>query len=827
MLDFGSIEELERLWAGARETGIEGLMLKRRDSPYLAGRPKGHWYKWKRAPLTLDAVLMYAQRGSGKRSSYYSDYTFGAWREGEAGEPELVPVGKSYFGFTDEELRQLDAFVRNHTVDSFGPVRQVEPKLVFEVAFELGAPLEPAQIRRRHALSPHPPHPLGQACRGGRPARDTDGDDRGVDAPKPQTNKASRLVEVAIDVQSIEASEPCGIRAWHQSFAFLRFRMRIYCQAGTVWLGGQMPRIKRFLIILIKPSHYDDDGYVIQWFRSPIPSNSLASVYSLIDDSRRRKVLGDDVDIEIDVIDETNTVLRFNKLIRRLKAADGAMVGLVGVQSNQFPRAVDIGRQFRDAGIQVIMGGFHAAGSIAMLPQCPPEIVSAQELGISIYAGEAEGRMDEIVQAAWAGTLKPLYNLMKDLPDLSNATLPILPAKVVRKMAGAYTSFDAGRGCPFQCSFCTIINVQGRKSRHRTPDDVEAIIRTNAAQNINRFFITDDDFARNKDWEGILDRLIWLREEQGFKFKVTLQVDTLCHRLDGFIEKAARGGCARVFIGLENIDPDALAAAKKRQNKIWEYRKMLQAWKDVGVITYAGYILGFPDDTPEKIARNIEIIQREMPLDLIEFFFLTPLPGSEDHKVLHTKGVWMDPDLNKYDLNHRVSHHPIMSDATWEKVYFNSWRQFYTPEHVETVLRRDAARGKRTSALYSSVVHFLGSILIEKVHPLECGIVRRKIRTQRRPGMKIENPILFYPRRVVESLTSGVRWAQLFLRFRPALKRVKEDKNAKAYTDLAMSASSDEELDGMDLIQVFKDAIPRTHGAPGYAGKRELRPALP
>ena len=136
VLDFGSIEELERLWTGARETGIEGLMLKRRDSPYLAGRLKGHWYKWKRAPLTLDAVLMYAQRGSGKRSSYYSDYTFGAWRNGEAGEPELVPVGKSYFGFTDEELRQLDSFVRNHTVDSFGPVRQVEPKLVFEVAFD-------------------------------------------------------------------------------------------------------------------------------------------------------------------------------------------------------------------------------------------------------------------------------------------------------------------------------------------------------------------------------------------------------------------------------------------------------------------------------------------------------------------------------------------------------------------------------------------------------------------------------------------------------------------------------------------------------------------
>jgi len=136
IIGFQSIAELETLWAGARATGIEGLMLKRRASPYIAGRPKGHWYKWKRAPLIIDAVLMYAQRGSGKRSSYYSDYTFGAWRTSEAGAAELVPVGKSYFGFTDEELKQLDSFVRSHTVDSFGPVRQVEPKLVFEVAFD-------------------------------------------------------------------------------------------------------------------------------------------------------------------------------------------------------------------------------------------------------------------------------------------------------------------------------------------------------------------------------------------------------------------------------------------------------------------------------------------------------------------------------------------------------------------------------------------------------------------------------------------------------------------------------------------------------------------
>ena len=575
-----------------------------------------------------------------------------------------------------------------------------------------------------------------------------------------------------------------------------------------------MPRPRKFLVVLIKPSHYDDEGYVIQWLRSPIPSNSLASVYGLVADCAERRVLGEDVEIGVEAIDETNTVVRFKELMRRIRAVDGGLVFLVGVQSNQFARSVDIACQFLEAGIPVVTGGFHTAGCIAMLPETPPEIVEAQEMGVSIYAGEAEGRMDEVLRDAWNGELKPLYDYMRDLPDLAGATLPILPEFVIRKMAGAYTSFDSGRGCPFQCSFCTIINVQGRKSRYRTPDDVEQIVRLNAAQNIRRFFITDDNFARNKSWEAILDRLIHLREVEGLKFKILLQVDTLCHRLPGFIEKAARAGCSRVFIGLENIDPDALMGAKKRQNKIWEYRKMLQAWKDAGVLTYAGYILGFPDDTPEKIRRDIDIIKRELPLDLIEFFFLTPLPGSEDHKVLHGKGVWMDPDLNKYDLNHRVSHHPIMSDAEWEQTYFDAWRQFFNASHLETVLRRDAARGRRTSALYASYVHFLGSILIEKVHPLECGIFRRKVRTQRRHGMKIVNPLIFYPLRWLEVGVTAVRWARLFLEFRPAYKRVKEDPDAASYTDLALTPVTEEEQNALDIIQVFSEAIPNTHGAP-------------
>ncbi|MCA3555238.1 cisplatin damage response ATP-dependent DNA ligase [Aestuariivirga sp.] len=135
LLTFAGKEELKARWEAARGEGIEGLMLKRRTSPYLAGRPKGHWYKWKRAALTADCVLLYAQKGSGKRSSFYSDYTFGAWTRKD-GQPVLVPVGKAYSGFTDEELARLDRFVRQNTIDRFGPVRSVMPKLVLEIAFD-------------------------------------------------------------------------------------------------------------------------------------------------------------------------------------------------------------------------------------------------------------------------------------------------------------------------------------------------------------------------------------------------------------------------------------------------------------------------------------------------------------------------------------------------------------------------------------------------------------------------------------------------------------------------------------------------------------------
>jgi radical SAM superfamily enzyme YgiQ (UPF0313 family) len=573
--------------------------------------------------------------------------------------------------------------------------------------------------------------------------------------------------------------------------------------------GSSLPRsapaiaaaTKPFRVILIKPSHYDDDGYVIRWYRSPMPANSLATVYGLVAESASRQVLGPDVEFDTTATDETNTRVRIDDIAADMKrSGQFGFVGLVGVQSNQYPRALDIARPLRAAGVPVVLGGFHVSGLFAMFPDLMPDLKEALDLGITLFAGEAEGRMDDVLRDAAAGTLKPIYNYINDLPALEGSVTPFLPGRTVRKTVGNVTTFDAGRGCPFQCSFCTIINVQGRKSRRRSPDDVEQILRTNWAQGIDRFFITDDNFARNKDWESIFDRIIELREQHGMDVRFLIQVDTLCHKIPNFVAKAKRAGVTRIFIGLENINPDNLLAAKKRQNKITEYRKMLLAWKAVGIFTFAGYILGFPGDTPESVRHDIEIVKRELPLDVLEFFFLTPLPGSEDHKVLWQKGVPLDPDLNKYDLEHACTAHSRMSQAEWEKVYWEAWKLYYTPEHIETVLRRARASGINIARLWPIILWFASSQSVEKVHPLQGGIIRLKHRLERRSGMPVEPIWMFYPKALWEFCAKTARLGRQAWNIYRIYRRVAADPNAIAYTDTAMIPVTDDDVEHLELF---------------------------
>ncbi len=558
---------------------------------------------------------------------------------------------------------------------------------------------------------------------------------------------------------------------------------------------------RRFQLVLIKPSHYDDDGYLIRWWRAMSPANSLAAIYGIAADCAQRRVLGPDVAIDIEVIDETNTRIDLHALRAQFRANGGfGCVALIGVQSNQYPRALDIVRPLRADGIAVAIGGFHVSGCLSMLDGKAIGLDECRELGVSMFAGEAETRFDRVLIDAAAGTLAPLYNFMDDLPGIQGTPAPFLPKETVVRTLGQSASFDAGRGCPYQCSFCTIINVQGRKSRFRSADDVEALVRMNWAQGIHKFFITDDNFARNKQWEIIFDRLIELKECDGIPLGLLIQVDTLCHRIPNFIEKARRAGVTKVFIGLENINPENLAAAKKRQNKITEYRTMLLAWKAQGIITFAGYILGFPADTPATIRRDIAIIKKELPIDMLEFFCLTPLPGSEDHRDLWRGGVTMEPDLNKYDTEHACAPHARMGQAEWHAIYREAWGLYYTPAHMKTLLRRAAAMGVPMGNLVKYLLTFSTTDRLEGVHPLQGGILRLKHPSERRPGLPREANWVFWPRFLWETVRNHVQLAAMAARLLVWKAAIARDPHARDYRDLALTPVRDDDEQTLELL---------------------------
>lgn len=589
-------------------------------------------------------------------------------------------------------------------------------------------------------------------------------------------------------------------------------------------IGRPIARSRKFLVELIKPSHYDDNGYVIQWWRGVIPSNSLSALHGLALQARDQRVLGGEVEIEIEPVDETTSIIPINRIIRRFRRnANCGLICLVGVQTNQFARAVDLARQFRSAGIKVAIGGFHVSGCVAMLPELTSEIKEALALGVTLFVGEAEGRLHQIFQAAYEDRLEPIYNFMSDLPSIEGQAVPFLPMSANRYLY-SMGAFDAGRGCPFSCSFCTIINVQGRKSRYRTADDVENIIRANYAQGIRQYFITDDNFARNRNWEAILDRLIHLAAKEGIRLHLMIQVDTLCHKIPNFVAKAAQAGCKTVFIGLENINPESLKSASKGQNRITEYRAMLQAWCKAKVFTYAGYILGFPGDTPESIARDIGIIQRELPIDLLEFFILTPLPGSKDHQSLYLNGTEMDPDVNRYDLEHATTAHPRMTREQLQATYDRAWHLYYSPEHIETVLRRAEVNGKISSRLAGMIFLFYATYAIHRVHPLQGGLFRRKVRKQRRYGMPVESRFAFYPRRageIVSSAASGLRLGWRILRI---WRRVLADPATPSYTDTALAAAGcGETLEMFEATESARRAVEQARARAELAQRSRQR----
>jgi radical SAM superfamily enzyme YgiQ (UPF0313 family) len=521
---------------------------------------------------------------------------------------------------------------------------------------------------------------------------------------------------------------------------------------------------KKIRVVLIKPSKYDDEGYVIRHFRGVLPSNTLACLSSLTQDVAKREVLGKDVELQVDLFDDTVEKIPVKRIIRSNKLPfQRTIVALVGVQSNQFPRAADLAGKFRAGGVQVLIGGFHVSGTLAMSDGVAPEIQELIDLGVTVVKGEVEETWGDILRDASEDRLRPIYDFMDCKPDIYNRPIPTIHKEYLRKfITSNFGTIDCSRGCPFNCGFCTIINVQGREMRVRSPERLIESLRENYRRHgVYYYFFTDDNFARNSSWREIFESLARLREEENIPIQFMIQVDTRSHKIRGFTDLAARAGCTQVFIGMESINPKNLEAAGKKQNHVQDYKDLIGAWHKAKIATHAAYIFGFPYDTPESIQEDVRRLQHELGVEQASFFMLTPIPGSRDHAEMVKSGAYMDPDLNTYDSFHETIRHPNFAPGELKASYQKAWKDFYSFKYM-----RDVLAGANSENYWNIFINFLwykNSALIEGGHPMLHGFFRLKDRTDRRPGFAVESRLKHFKRRFREVRQLMRSWFSLAL----------------------------------------------------------------
>ena len=525
----------------------------------------------------------------------------------------------------------------------------------------------------------------------------------------------------------------------------------------TLVAGGK--GVNRLVVFLVRPTNYDDRGYPRRFWRGVLPSNSLAAMYSLTQQALASEVVSV-AKYHIEVFDDGVWGQRVDDpigLVRRF--TDGqtkVVVGLVGVQTNQFPRARDLAYKFRKAGATVVIGGFHVSGSISTMfdgigaddekrkdVPCPhimpPEVQKLMADGIIVCHGEAEKVWVQILSDIVAGRPQLLYRGGK--PSLENAPMPEYPNHYFDDFATEMYTLDTNRGCPFACNFCTIINVQGRVQRFRDPKAITEMVRQICDQkgSFSGFF-TDDNFARNPLRDAILDGLAKLRQ-QDYKIGFMVEADLASFQLPGFIPKLAAAGCSQVFLGLESLNQAVLKDARKHQNQVTNFPKMIDALHQNGIGVHAAFIIGWPVETRESILASIEELKR-LGVDQTSLFILTPLPGSELHIRMYCTGVPMDLDFNDYDSFHLVNNHPNLSRQDLRQLMYKCFREFYRSKQMIAALKR--LPPERFWGMLRNYFWYRNSALGEGTHPMMAGFWSKRRRCERRPELPRESLLTFW-----------------------------------------------------------------------------------
>jgi radical SAM superfamily enzyme YgiQ (UPF0313 family) len=502
-------------------------------------------------------------------------------------------------------------------------------------------------------------------------------------------------------------------------------------------------------VYFIKPSRYDDEGFV-QCFRWGVQPNNTLTVLKAINETLNRQPVADcKVRVETIIWDELcDGVISLEtvKAIREKARGDGVelLIGLAGVQSNQYPRGRDLALQFVAQGLSTMMGGFHVSGhpqSRKFLNQC----------GVTTVVGEAENLWGEIIEDLLRGQLKLEYSVKEGIraktarediivPVITGALLPVVDDRYLTRFFNPrMTTLDTSRGCPFTCSYCSVKNVTGRTMRSRDPDSVVNWVRDAIRHHgIESLFLVDDDFFRSPRWEEILSGLVEVKREfPKFSFIMQVDVEASCYanvapgetenakhrRSRRFVELAAAAGCYQAFVGIESLNPDNLSFATKYQNTddrqhkgrheelrahvIKKYHRVVDNWHRVGVSVQAGYMLGFPFDGPDCGRIAAETLAR-IGFDIVCFFIMTPLPGTEAQEYYSREGQIIDWDFNNLDSQHVTLKHERLNRESLMRGYRDAFTGFYSFRRLlHTIFTVRGGYGLSAESRRAVLRHFL------------------------------------------------------------------------------------------------------------------------
>lgn len=501
-------------------------------------------------------------------------------------------------------------------------------------------------------------------------------------------------------------------------------------------------------VYFIKPSKYDEQGYVLRFWKGVLPNNTLTALAALNEEYNRLRA-AQNVFVETVLWDEIVDGAISAATIQAIKEqahADGVevLIGLAGVQTNQYPRGRDLALQFVAAGFPVVMGGFHVSGY-------PESCKFLNSCGVTTVVGEAESTWVELLDDFLRGALKLHYSVTSGIraktgtgeilvPMIDTVQLPAIDDRYLTRFANTtMTTLDTSRGCPFTCSYCSVKNVMGRTMRARDPQSAINWIRDAADYHgIDTLFLVDDDFFRSPQWEPLLLGMAELRRQGrhvNFMMQVDIdaagyadlrpgEVDSSKHqRSRRFVELVKEAGCYCAFVGFESFNPQNLMAATKFQNTdrrernlvaaeakqrvLEKYRRVVNNWHNAGIAVHCGYMIGFPFDTPES-GRQAALDLIEVGVDLASFFIVTPLPGTEDHLKAVEEGTISDWDFNWYDSDHVVAHHPTMTAEEIYQAYRDAYTTFYSPWRViKNTLTFSGGRGLNWEARDSMTREFL------------------------------------------------------------------------------------------------------------------------